>query len=114
MIRHPLRAFFLLSFGIIWGVGALGLLAAAAFPGTTFSSSHPLYYVAGWGPTLAAVIVAGGTNGWSGVRDLLARARPTVPGLKWYFLVIVAYPAALVLAARLAGSRPGRRPSGTP
>jgi hypothetical protein len=49
---QPLRRYYLLAFGITWGVGGLALPAGAYDPAFALSTSNPLYYVAAFGPTM--------------------------------------------------------------
>jgi uncharacterized protein len=98
---RPLRIFWLLAFGITWGGGGLGLLAGAYRPDWALSASHPLYYVAAFGPDIAALIVVGGVEGRTGLRRLLARAVPSRAGLPWYLAVLVGFPAVTLPAGRL-------------
>jgi membrane protease YdiL (CAAX protease family) len=95
---QPLYVFYALAFGITWGVGGIGLLTGVYYPEFVFSPSNPLCFVAGYGPTLAGLIMVGRLEGRSGLKRLLARALPTLAGLPWYLGVIVGF-AALTLAA---------------
>jgi membrane protease YdiL (CAAX protease family) len=94
----PLYLYYGLAFGITWGVGGLGLLAGAYHPEFAFSPSNPLCYVAGYGPTIAGLIMVGRLEGRDGLKRLLTRAIPTLAGLPWYLAVIVGF-AAVTLAA---------------
>jgi membrane protease YdiL (CAAX protease family) len=98
---QPLRRYYLLAFGITWGVGWLALLAAAYHPAFALSTSNPLYYVAAFGPSIAGLIMVGRGEGRAGLKRLLARAVPTRAGLPWYLAVIVGYPAVALAAGRL-------------
>jgi membrane protease YdiL (CAAX protease family) len=100
--ERSLRLFWFLAFGITWGAGGLGILVAAVHSSASFTASNPLYFLAGWGPTLAGVIVTWRRSGWIGLRLLLRRTWPTRAGLTWYFAVVVGYPAFLVAAGQLA------------
>jgi membrane protease YdiL (CAAX protease family) len=97
-VDRPLRIFLWLAFGITWGVGGLGLLAGAYRPEWALSASHPLYYVAAFGPDIAGLIMAGSAGGRTGLRRLLARAVPSRPGLPWYLAVIVGFPVVTLSA----------------
>jgi membrane protease YdiL (CAAX protease family) len=101
-LPQPLRAFFVLAFGITWGVGGLALLASALGVGIPLSTSNPLYYLAAYGPTIAGVVVTGRLGGWPAVRRLLARLLPSRTGLPWYAAVIVGFPAVLMFVSAVA------------
>lgn len=91
---RPLRVYLWLAFAITWGAGGVALLAGAFGPGPVAPPRHPLYLLAGYGPSMAGIIMAAWTEGWAGVRRLLARAVPTLTALPWYVAVLVGYPAA--------------------
>src|SRR5258708_5508224 len=97
---RPLRIYFLLAFGITWGVGGLALLTGEIRPGSP-SPLQPLYYVAAFGPSIAGVVMAASTDGWAGVRRLLARLVPSRSALPWYVAVLIGFPALNLVAARL-------------
>ncbi len=98
---RPLRVYFWLAFGITWGAGGLGLLVGAFQPGALAPPRHPLYLLAGYGPSIAGVIMAAATEGRAGLRQLFGRAIPTWAGVPWYAAVLVGYPAAAVAASWL-------------
>jgi membrane protease YdiL (CAAX protease family) len=95
---RPLYVYYGLAFGITWGVGGLGLLLGAYNPRFAFSASNPLCSVAGFGPTIAGLIMVGCLEGRDGLKRLLARAIPTLAGLPWYLGVIVGFAAANLAA----------------
>jgi membrane protease YdiL (CAAX protease family) len=99
--RRALRIYFVLAFAITWGAGGLALLARAAGVGGEIAPPNPLICVAGYGPTIAGLIVVGGLEGRRGIARLLARAVPRRAGLPWYLGVIVGYSLIAVLAERL-------------
>jgi membrane protease YdiL (CAAX protease family) len=95
---RPLRVYLWLAFGITWGAGGLALLAGGIRSEHPF---HPFHYLAAFGPSMAGVIMAAGTGGRAGVRQLLARALPTWAGVPWYAAVLLGFPAANLAAAWL-------------
>lgn len=101
MSWKPLLWFYLLAFGITWGVGGLALLAWAWNPSFVFSPANPLCTLAGFGPTIAGFIVVGREEGRAGLRRLLSRAVPTWKGVPWYLGVIVGFPAVVLAAGRV-------------
>jgi membrane protease YdiL (CAAX protease family) len=104
--KYPLAGFFVLAFAITWGLDALRLLLG--LPG--FSAGLVLT-VAGAGPSLAGLVVAWAADGRRGLRILLGRAFKWRVGIKWYLLVLVAFPAFLVgviAAAMILSGQPFR------
>jgi len=102
MDRRPYYTFLLLAFGITWGVGGLALLFWAVWPEMQLSSSNPLYYLAAYGPSIAAFIVIGRWEGWAGIKSLLSRLIPRPASLPWYLVVLVGYPAIVLTAGWFA------------
>lgn len=94
--EHPLVAFFALAFAVTWGLDALRLLF-----GVGGTAGALLLQVAGAGPSLAGLLVAWAAHGGRGLKELFGRALRWRVGLRWYLLVLVAFPALLlgVLAA---------------
>lgn len=89
--KHPIPAFFALTFAITWGLDGMGLLIGAS--GTVAGIS---LLVAGAGPSLAGLAVSWVADGRSGLRSLLGRFLRWRVGIFWYLLVLVAFPALLV------------------
>lgn len=85
---RTLRIYLWLAFGITWGAGGLALLAGRYRSEFALSSSHPLYYLAGFGPSMVGFIMAGRVEGWTGLQGLLNRAVPSRAGLPWYLAVL--------------------------
>ncbi len=84
--RFPLLAFFVLTLGLTWplmivdALGSRGLLP--------FRLPIVPYLLMGYGPTVAALIMTGATNGKTGVRSLLSQLLAWRVGLQWYALAI--------------------------
>ncbi len=83
--RHPLLAFFLLAFGLSWGVWLL--------------QAPLLFYPPG--PFLAAIIVTAATEGRTGVKALLSRLVRWRVGRRWYAVALGAIPALILAAVAL-------------
>ena len=92
--RH-LRLFLILTFAISWGVPAIGLLLTETIPGFPFSLEMytPFYYIAVWGPAIAALIVIGRSAGTRGVRSHLARLLDWRLGARWWLFALAGIPA---------------------
>src|SRR2546423_14927462 len=73
--RHELVVFFTLAFVFSWYPWVIALVRGRS------SGPNPL------GPFIAALIVAGITRGWTGIRELLGRMVRARIGLKWYAII---------------------------
>ena len=103
--RYPLISFFVLAIGLTWifmitdALGSQGILP--------FRLPLPLMLVMGYMPTLAAVIVAGITEGKEAVRALFRKLLIARVGLRWYLVAIfglpVIYVATLVIYNGFSG-----------
>jgi membrane protease YdiL (CAAX protease family) len=95
--RSSLVIFFLLAYGITWGLSVLatkGLLPFPIPPLLMNMSAILLHY----GPSIAAIIMAGIVGGRSGVHALLGKLGRWRVGLGWY-LVVFLLPVLLRLAS---------------
>lgn len=90
---RPLLVYWLLAFGITWGVGLVALMTGDIRPGGA-TPLHPLHYLAAFGPSIAGFVMAAASQGWAGVRQLLARLVPSLRAVPWYAVVILGFPAA--------------------
>jgi membrane protease YdiL (CAAX protease family) len=107
MKKHPLLWFFLLTFGITWGL-AVVLFAFPDFVRRVsgpMSAANPLFILAVWGPNLAALIVTAAGSGGAGVLALLGRVVRFRVGGIWYLLALFLVPAGGTLI-RLASGQP--------
>jgi membrane protease YdiL (CAAX protease family) len=104
MRKHPLLAFFVLTFAITWGIGACYALfpdhVIAAFG--PISHSNPLFYLAVYAPSLSAIAMTAYADGIAGLRDLLSRLFRWRVGLQWYAAVFLGMPALIVASAVLS------------
>jgi len=94
--------FLCMAFGITWGVGGLALLIWTVWPERRFSSANPMYYLAAYGPSIAAFTVIDRSEGWAGVNRLLHRLIPNHVSLPWYPIVLIGYPAIAIAAGWFA------------
>lgn len=84
--KHTLPFFFVLAVGLTWifmitdALGSHGILP--------FRLPLPLMVVMGYMPTLAAVLVAGWTEGREGIRTLFRKLFTIRVGLRWYLFAI--------------------------
>jgi membrane protease YdiL (CAAX protease family) len=94
--RHPLGAFYLLTFALSWGYWVPDAL----------TGGHISHFPGLLGPAIAAIAITGLTRGRAGLRDLGSRMlRWRVPA-RWYLAAAAPLPVAVVTAAilQLAGA----------
>ncbi|MFF0516498.1 CPBP family intramembrane glutamic endopeptidase [Streptomyces sp. NPDC004250] len=113
--RRPLIWFFALAFGLSWAAWTPYILSENgvgiwdfAFPGGRAGSQLlgvlPGAYL---GPVTAALVVTGVTEGGAGLRIWRSRMTRFRVSWRWYLLVLLSVPAALILASvALAGKAP--------
>ena len=73
MKRRPLLAFFALTFGLTWGLGACFALFPAQLTAVfgRVSVTNPLFMLAVYAPSISAIVVTGFIDGAAGIRRLL-------------------------------------------
>jgi membrane protease YdiL (CAAX protease family) len=103
---RALLAFFLLSFGLAWGI--LGLYV---FLGDQMSSifgpltgNHPLFFLAVYSPALAAFLLVVRSGGLGGLRSFLGRALLWRCSAAWYAFLLLGVPLIFIVGAALRGS----------
>lgn len=74
MKRRPLLAYFALTFGLTWGLGACFAMFSVQLTAVfgKLSVTNPLFILAVYAPSISAIIVSGLVDGPAGVRRLLA------------------------------------------
>lgn len=100
---RPLLSFFLLAFGITWGVGLVALgLRELNLVGPTFERFDPvanlLLFVALWGPGFSALLMSCFEHGWRGAAKLAARLLILKTGWRWWAAAVL-LPLGLQVAA---------------
>jgi uncharacterized protein len=103
LTRHPLVFFFLFAYSGTWLVtvpfalsaNGVGLLPFGIPDGSVIFVSAVWVFL---GPTLAAFIMTGTTEGRAGIRRLLRRYVLWRVGFRWYLVVIIGPPAIILLA----------------
>jgi uncharacterized protein len=103
LTRHPLVFFFLFAYSGTWLVtvpfalsaNGVGLLPFGIPDGSVIFLSAVWVFL---GPTLAAFIMTGTTEGRAGIRRLLRRYVLWRVGFRWYLVVIIGPPAIILLA----------------
>jgi len=108
MRRRPLLAFFALTFGLTWGLGACFAIFPAQLTTVfgTVSVTNPLFILAVYAPSISAMIVSGLIAGPAGIRQLLGGFLRWQIGIRWYLAILVGIPMldaiAMLLSAAVA------------
>jgi uncharacterized protein len=101
LARYPMLFFVLIAYAGTWVVWLPFLLSADGFGLLSFSSPLPLIVTGGLGtftgPTLAAFVMTGITEGRAGVRRLLRKIELWRVGLGWYLFALLGLPVILAL-----------------
>ncbi len=94
MKRYPLLSFFLLTFGITWGLGGLYFLFPSQIRAISGANAqrNPLFFLAAYAPMISALIVIGVTRGVPGFIAYLRRLLHWKVNIFWYLLVLVGIP----------------------
>lgn len=94
--RHALPIYFVLTFAISWAgaflVVAPYLLHRLPIPRLAGIVIFPAMLL---GPVVSGFVMAGMTDGWGGVRDILRKMNPARVKFRWYAVLLL--PPALVL-----------------
>src|SRR5215216_4270837 len=105
LARHPLSFFFLIAFAFSWIAWAPWVLSEEGAGLLPFSSPllAPVALPIGifLGPTLAAFIMTGVTEGRAGLRRLLRRIVLWRVELRWYLFAFIGVPLVMTLGAIL-------------
>jgi uncharacterized protein len=103
LARHPLTFYFLLAYAGTWVVTVPLALSANGVGLLPFGipEGSVIFVSAAWvflGPTLAAFIMTGATEGRAGIRRLMRRYVLWRVGLRWYLVVLLGPPVIVLLA----------------
>ena len=99
--RHPLLAYYVLTFALSWG-GFLLVVGSSSLVTTNWQADEKFVsaiLVMLAGPSIAGLLMTGLVDGRAGYRDLALRLRTWRVGLRWYALAIL--PAPIVSAGVL-------------
>ena len=113
MKRRPLTAFFALTFGLTWGLGACFALFPAQLTAVfgKVSVTNPLFMLAVYAPSISAIVVTGFIDGAAGIRRLLGGFLRWRIGIQWYLAILVGIPmlsvVAILVNAAIAQTPPG-------
>lgn len=107
--------FFILTFLITWGLGAIAIFFPAQFQ-TLFgelTDTSPMYFLAVAAPTISATILTLAHDGVRGLKSLYGRLVRWRFSLKWYALVLLGIPAVGWIVANIAGASPLKEANST-
>jgi membrane protease YdiL (CAAX protease family) len=111
--RHPVPAYFALTFAISWGGGFL-ILGPGGLPlrAEEFENFGALLYVAMLGgPSVAGILLTGLVEGRRGFREALIRLRRWRADWRWYALALVPAVPTIATAALLCRVSSAFRPA---
>src|SRR5262245_53585987 len=102
-IDRPLAAFFLLVFAWTWSIAGLMILAPSWVDRTIgpIGPENPLFFIAVYGPSIAAILVTAFTTGGAGVRALLGKLVRWRFSPVYYLAVLVGVPLVAIIAGHL-------------
>jgi hypothetical protein len=98
--RHPLVAYYILTFALSWG-GFLLAMGPSSLVNTDWQTEDRILsaiLVMLAGPSIAGLLLTGVVEGRAGYRDLLLRLRKWRVGVRWYAFAISAVPASRSIA----------------
>jgi membrane protease YdiL (CAAX protease family) len=106
LARHPLVSFFVMAYAfswLVWTPWVLGEDGAGLLPIKLSDATSGLLNAAAIlaGPTLAAFIMTGATEGSAGVRRLLARYVLWRVGIQWYLFALIGVPLIMLLGTAI-------------
>lgn len=106
--RDSLIAFFVLTFGITWGLAALLVLFPGVFEAFfgALSAASPVFILAVAAPTIAASVLTFARGGWKGLRTLYAKFAQWRFGMQWYAVLLAGIPLVNYLVSRMMGAKP--------
>jgi membrane protease YdiL (CAAX protease family) len=90
MKRYPLSSFFIMTFCITWGLGAVYVLFGKQlepFIGSV-DHGHPLFFVAVYAPTISAILMVWRAHGKGGLKQFLKRYLHWGVGVWWYIFLV--------------------------
>jgi membrane protease YdiL (CAAX protease family) len=106
--KDSLLPFFLLTFLITWGLGALAIFLPAQLQALVgeLTDTSPIYFLAIAAPTISATILTFSRDSWSGLKSLYARLIHWRFGIQWYALILIGIPVLGWIVTRFTESNP--------
>ena len=101
MRERDVIPFFLMTFGIAWGILGLYMVAPDSMSRLfgDLSGSHPLFYLAVYAPAISAVIMVVYRRGVAGVGSFLSRLLLWRTTWSWYLLLFIGMPLMFYIPA---------------
>lgn len=97
--RHPVLAYYALTFAISWGAILLAICGFGGIPATReqFQAQLPVAMLAMLGgPSVAGLLLTGLIHGRAGLRELLSRLLRWRVGARWYAVALLTAPLVLM------------------
>jgi membrane protease YdiL (CAAX protease family) len=106
LTKTPLLSFFSLTFVISWGIWTPLVIYYYSSPFPVSFASTPvllilLAFLGFFGPTFAALIMAGLEEGRSGIKKLLSGWKLWRVGIQWYLVILVSHIVIDLIATQL-------------
>lgn len=103
---RSLIPFFLISFGIAWGILGLFIFLPDIMQNIfgQLTGNHPLFFLAVYSPAIAAFILVLRDSGWCGLRMFLGRALLWRCSRAWYVFLLIGMPLIFICGSALRGN----------
>ncbi len=98
--------FFLITFGVTWGILALFILLPEPMVSIfgELTGEHPLFFLAVWAPAIAAFIIIIYNSGLRGLRRYLSRLLLWHCSPAWYVFLLIGIPLLFFSGSALKGN----------
>lgn len=103
---NSLVSFFLIAFGLTWGIAGLFIFLPQQMTSIfgKLTGQHPLFYLATYSPAIAAFIIVTYYSGLNGLRRFLSRLLIWRCSPIWYVFLIVGIPLVFYAGAAFKGT----------
>src|SRR6056297_3291900 len=97
--------FLIITFGLTWGIIALYIFLPDQMIATfgQITGEHPLFYLATYGPAVAALVLVLFKTKWQGMRRFLSRLLLWRAPAVWYLFLLLGIPALFYIGATVKG-----------
>jgi membrane protease YdiL (CAAX protease family) len=102
MVRHPLRAYFALAYGISWLLWLPAILGHQQ-GSMSLADGSVFFFLGSFGPFLSAAVVTARSSGRAGVDAWVKGLLHWRVRFTWYLVALYGFPALGLLAAALLG-----------
>ena len=96
--RHPMTAYFALTFAISWGGALLAIGSAGGMRGTTPTSDPRFAYAVMAmlaGPSVTGLLLTALFHGGTGLREFVSRLLTWRVGARWYAVALLTAPVIM-------------------